>query len=92
MVTGWATTLLKMQLELSSETWTWSVKKITFKHNRPGDTFVKSFKTRHHKLIAFSGALRQESIRFNTINADTLTTHIAAVEQRIQNHNIDPCR
>ena len=47
---------------------------------------------RHHESIAFASALQQEGIRFNAINADTLTKYIAVVEQLLKSHNIDPCR
>lgn len=42
--------------------------------------------------IAYARALRQEGVRFDAINADTLTTHLAAVEFLIKKHGIDASR
>ena len=50
------------------------------------------FKKRHQKSIAFARALRQEGIRFDSVNAENRTTHIAAIEDLIKKHKIDASR
>lgn len=81
-----------MRLKFLSAIWTQSAKTTPFNCDRPGDKFVRSLKKFHQKPISCSRSLRQNRIRSHAINANTLTTHIAAVEQLIKTHDIDPCR
>jgi len=52
--------------------------KLPFANGRPGRKFIRGFRARHGDALKYSFPRREESVRFNSTNADHLTTHIAA--------------
>jgi len=52
--------------------------KLPFANGRPGRKFIRGFRARHGDALKYSFPRREESVRFNSTNADHLTTHISA--------------
>jgi len=61
---------------------------LPFRDGRPGRRFVKNFLARHKEVLAYREPLRQEAARFRAVNAETLTTHFAALQKVIQDNNM----
>jgi len=47
---------------------------------------------RHHESLRFSRASKLEAVRFNSTNANDLTTYLGAIGKVITDNNIDPRR
>jgi hypothetical protein len=63
--------------------------KLRFKKGRPGAKFLRGFVRRHGKVVRLGKTRKQEAVRFQSTNADVLTTHAAALEKLITEKVID---
>jgi len=62
---------------------------IPFQNGRPGRKFIRGFIARHRSVLVYRRPLRQQNARFASVNVHNMTTHFAAVEALVKEHNID---
>ena len=65
---------------------------LQFKNGRPGKTFLRQFRHRHRKELAFRKPTRQEAKRFLAVNAKVLTTHFATLKKLVDDNGLDAAR
>lgn len=66
--------------------------KTNFKDNRQGRKFVRLFLQRHSSKICLGRPRKEQELRFRSCNAETLSTHFAALKKVIEDNNIDSSR
>jgi len=62
---------------------------LPFRNGRPGRKFVRCFLSRHRDVLVYRKPLRQVGQRFRAVNAQIMTTHLAAIGHLIKEHNLD---
>ena len=67
-------------------------KSLPFKNEIPGKKFCRLFLARHKERLRYCVQTYQSGVRWTAVNAETLTTHFATLENLVKTHQIDATR